>query len=200
MIPSQALQTNNTVIRESETLGVKSYIFAPCIVYGRGEGFGNKVSIQTVAVVKAAKALRRVYKPLPANPIWPVCHVYDNATLYLQMLRQILSGVQIGHGRNGYYLASPGAVPWNELYAAMAKQMHKKGVVESAELEEADEEVKKRMGEALGCDVGYMIAQLSGCCTFTPRHGNEIGWMPKYNAEHILETAGEEVELILDNI
>jgi hypothetical protein len=28
---------------------------------GKGEGFGNKISIQTVAIVKAAKAARRVH-------------------------------------------------------------------------------------------------------------------------------------------
>jgi Na+-transporting NADH:ubiquinone oxidoreductase subunit NqrE len=49
------------IIETAEQYGVRSYIFIPCIVYGPGEGFGNKISIQTVAVVKAAKALGRVY-------------------------------------------------------------------------------------------------------------------------------------------
>lgn len=40
---------------------MRCYIFAPCIVYGKGEGFGNRISIQTVAIVQAAKALRQVY-------------------------------------------------------------------------------------------------------------------------------------------
>jgi hypothetical protein len=34
----------------------------PCIVYGKGTGFGNHISIQTVAIVRAAKAMRRVCK------------------------------------------------------------------------------------------------------------------------------------------
>ena len=36
---------------------------------GEGEGFGNKISIQTVAVVKAAKALQRVYKVDRGEPV-----------------------------------------------------------------------------------------------------------------------------------
>jgi hypothetical protein len=48
---------------------VKSYIFAPCIVYGRGEGFGNPISIQTVAIVQAAQALRRVYSVDDGKPV-----------------------------------------------------------------------------------------------------------------------------------
>ena len=56
-----ARETNNIIIETAERHGVKSYIFVPCIVYGKGEGFGNPISIQTVAVVQAAKALRQVY-------------------------------------------------------------------------------------------------------------------------------------------
>lgn len=53
---------NNEVIEAGEKHGVSTYIYIPCIVYGRGSGFGNRISIQTVAVVRAAKALRRVCK------------------------------------------------------------------------------------------------------------------------------------------
>ena len=55
------MATNTTVIETSKACGVRSYIFIPCIVYGEGEGFGNRISIQTVAVVRAAKKLRTVY-------------------------------------------------------------------------------------------------------------------------------------------
>ena len=38
-------------------------------------------------------------------------------------------------------------------------------------------------------------------CTFTPRHGEEeLGWKPQFGPEHILETAAEEVDLILENL
>lgn len=49
------------VIDDGASLGVRSYIFVPCIVYGKGEGFGNPISIQTVAVIRAAKKMRRIY-------------------------------------------------------------------------------------------------------------------------------------------
>jgi hypothetical protein len=61
LIPEQALDTNNTIIKTAESYGVRSYIFIPCIVYGESEGFGNPISIQTTAVIKVAKKLRAVY-------------------------------------------------------------------------------------------------------------------------------------------
>jgi hypothetical protein len=66
---SKAVETNNIVVEQAEAHGVKSYIFAPCIVYGRGEGFGNSISIQTVAIVQAAKALRRVHSVDNGKPV-----------------------------------------------------------------------------------------------------------------------------------
>ncbi|KAJ7826053.1 hypothetical protein B0H14DRAFT_1277479 [Mycena olivaceomarginata] len=111
----EAINANNTVVEEAEKHGVRSYIFAPCIVYGEGEGFGNKISIQTVAIVKAARALQRVYKVDQGEPSWPVCHILDNTTLYLQLLRRILAGDDVPHGKNGYYLASSGSIVWDEL-------------------------------------------------------------------------------------
>lgn len=58
----QGVKTNVTVIDTAEQCGVRSYIFAPCIVYDEGEGFGNRTSIQDVAIVKTAKKVERVYK------------------------------------------------------------------------------------------------------------------------------------------
>lgn len=65
----QMAHTNSAIIETAETLGVRAYIVAPCIVYGEGEGFGNRISIQTVAVVKAAKAARRVYSVDQGKPV-----------------------------------------------------------------------------------------------------------------------------------
>lgn len=48
------------MIEAGEKHGVNTYIYIPCIVYGEGSGFGNRTSIQTVAIVKAAKAARQV--------------------------------------------------------------------------------------------------------------------------------------------
>lgn len=92
------------MIDTADAHGVKSYIFVPCIVYGEGEGFGNSISIQTVAIVKAAKALGRVYSPdseefvcvLPwFQPLYSVAYSNLNLELARQSCRghcQSLSG------------------------------------------------------------------------------------------------------------
>ncbi|KAF1970115.1 NAD(P)-binding protein [Bimuria novae-zelandiae CBS 107.79] len=191
----------NTLVTETaEAHGVKSYIFVPCIVYGRGLGFGNKISIQTVAVVRAAKATGRVFKVDNGRPTWPVCHVEDNSTLYLEMLRGILEERDIGHGKNGYFLASPGSVAWDDIYTAMAKALKKRGVIGDEEIQMADRDDLAKMGEGLDCPADFVPLMLGGLCPLTPEHGRSIGWTPKYGPEHILEAADAEVELILEHL
>jgi nucleoside-diphosphate-sugar epimerase len=153
---------NNMVIEAAEAHGVRSYIFAPCIVYGRGLGFGNIISIQTVAVVQAAKALRRVHKVDEGKPTWPVCHVLDNTSLYIEMLRAILEGREIGHGKEGYYLAASGSVVWDDLYTAVGKAMKRQGAVDDESVAEADPEVLQKMGDALGCPKELVSMQIGG--------------------------------------
>lgn len=180
------MDTNCIVVDEAEKAGVRSYIFTPCIVYGKGEGFGNPVSIQTVAIVQAAYSLKRVYKVDEGTPVsqlfpghecrscgfmntdsaspqtWPVCHVSDNTTLYLELLRKILDGQDPGHGKNGYYLASSGSVAWDDIYEAMAASLEKRHVVADSAVVSATPQIVEQMGQALQCPPAFVPVQIGG--------------------------------------
>lgn len=157
-------------------------------MYGRGEGFGNQISIQNVAIVKAALKARRVYKVDTDNPVrifsklggnaiyvcyetfdadetpqtWPVCHVIDNTNLYLQMLRNMLLGHDIGYNKQGFYLAASGSVRWNDLYASMAVALAKRNLVDDAAVVQADDAALATMGEALGVPPSFVGVMLGG--------------------------------------
>ncbi|KAG9546391.1 NAD(P)-binding protein, partial [Aureobasidium melanogenum] len=196
---SQLVETNNTVTELSESLGVRSYVVLPCIVYGKGEGFGNQISIQTPAIVSAAKAAKKVYRVDSDRPIWPVCHVGDNANLYVRILCNILSGKEQDYGKKGYYLASPGSVAWDDIYAHMAKTLYGRGIVTDPQVKTADDAALEKMAAGLGCGKDLVALQLGGKCMLTAEHGKKIGWQPQYPAEHILDALEEEVNLILEH-
>ncbi|PWY90377.1 NAD dependent epimerase/dehydratase family protein [Aspergillus sclerotioniger CBS 115572] len=199
----EALKVNSTIINTAEKHGVKSYIFIPCIVYGKGEGFGNRISIQTVAVVKAAMRTRRVFRvdDGAGRAVWPVSHIQDTVSLYLELLRNMLQGTDaLGHGKNGYYLAASGSVAWDDLYAAMGKRLAERGVVDDATVVDADDEALEKIGEALGRPKDFVRVEMGGSCVMEAKHGLQIGWKPKYAPEHALEVAGEEVDWILENL
>ncbi|KAF7675063.1 nad-binding protein [Alternaria burnsii] len=197
---TKAANTNITVIETAEKYGVRSYIFVPCIVYGEGKGFGNKISIQTVAVVTAAKGSGTVYDVNPEDRTWPVCHIDDNTKLYVKLLKSILSGENSEYGKDGYYLASSGSMAWYDIYAAMAKALAKHAVISSPDVERADDAALDKMAQALGCPKDMVAVQLGGKCTFEAKRAYSLGWRPDHAPEHIVEVADAEVELILNHI
>lgn len=91
-----------------------------------------------------------------------MCHVIDNTTLYLQILRKILSGEDPGHGKQGYYLASPGSVVWDDLYTAMAAALARRNVVGDDSVVPANQAILKRIGEELDCPPEFVSVQLGG--------------------------------------
>lgn len=93
---------------------------------------------------------------------WPVCHIVDNTTLYFDILRMILTGGDPGHGRNGYFLASPGGVAWEDIYAAMAAALARRGIVADDSVMPASLQVLERIGEALGCPAEFVPVQIGG--------------------------------------
>ncbi|KAH8431487.1 uncharacterized protein LDX57_009150 [Aspergillus melleus] len=102
--------------------------------------------------------------------------------------------------KNGYYLAASGHVHWNDVYKAMAKALAKRNVLDDDDVMQADDEALKKMGEALNVSPSAVPVLLGGMCRFMPEHGRQIGWTPGFPPSHILETADEEVELILGHL
>lgn len=89
---------------------------------------------------------------------------------------------------------------WDDLYAAMARSMLRHGAVDSDEVRMADQAALERMGAAIGFPAELVPWAIAGKCTFTADRGRKLGWAPAFGPDHILETADEEVSLILANI
>lgn len=112
----KAVNTNNTIIETALRYGVKSYIFIPCLVYGKGEGFGNKISIQTVAIVNCARKLGQVYRPDAEN------YVCSNLLVHLiySLTSQVLACLpccrhcKIVSGNHSEHIVRQGNRQWKE--------------------------------------------------------------------------------------
>ncbi|KAL4803998.1 NAD(P)-binding protein [Aspergillus unguis] len=195
-----ATNTNVAVVEAGLEHGVKVYTFSPCIVYGKGEGFGNKISIQTVDVVIAAMAAGRMYEFDQEGQIWPVCHLHDTISLYFAILNAILQNKNPGHGRNGFYLASSGKVAWHDIYAGIAKALARRGKIADERIEVMDDAALAQVAKAQGVPPSLVVVKIGGRSTYTAVNGKSLGWKPQFPPEHILESLDEEVEIILEGL
>lgn len=93
---------------------------------------------------------------------WPVCHIHDTTALYVALLVQILQEEEIDHGRNGYYLASPGSIAWTDLYQQMAIALAKRGVIDDDAVHEISDKSLEEAGKALNCPKEIVPVQMGG--------------------------------------
>ncbi|KAK1467752.1 hypothetical protein CCUS01_07019 [Colletotrichum cuscutae] len=82
----------------------------------------------------------------------------------------------------------------------MAKALKVRNVITDERVVPADETALGKMAHGLGTESSLVQMRLAGKCTFTAKHGAQLGWKPQFPPEHIFEAADDEVELILQTL
>ncbi|KAF9073407.1 hypothetical protein BDP27DRAFT_1216127, partial [Rhodocollybia butyracea] len=196
-VMKQFVLLNNRIIDFAESKGVRSYIVAPPMVYGPGKGFGNKISIQNVAIVRVARALGQLYQVDKTNTIWALMHIDDQAALYTQVLSSLLR-LEAPYGKKGFYFSENGTFSWRDLSLAILNALRKRNnldVVDTLPL--ASEEDLIAMGKVLECNVGMVPVSLAGNCLFRGNNSRKIGWTPEHGVEHLMRSVESEVAHIV---
>jgi hypothetical protein len=80
----------------------------------------------------------------------------------VELLKSILRDEDLDHGKNGYYLAASGSVAWSDIYSAMAKALAKRDVIETADVNRADDAALEKMAQALECPKELVAVQIGG--------------------------------------
>lgn len=93
---------------------------------------------------------------------WPVCHIHDNTTLFLAILRAILAGENPSHGKDGFYLASSGLVKWHDLYRALSKRLLERNVIDDDPITPADDAALEQMATVLKGMKSFVPAEIGG--------------------------------------
>lgn len=129
---------------------------------GKGEGFGNNLSIQTVDIVLSAISTGRVCKFSEHSTFWPVCHILDTVGLYSLLVHKMLLREDLDHGKRGFYLASSGIIAWDDVYSHIAASLAQRGVIQDLDLCLVDGEALAKMAHALGVDKASVPGKISG--------------------------------------
>ncbi|KAJ3740587.1 NAD-P-binding protein [Lentinula detonsa] len=196
-VMKQFVSLNNQIIDFAENNGVRSYIVAPPMVYGPGTGFGNKVSIQIVALVRVARALGQLYQVDNTDTIWPLMHIDDQVTLYVTVLSNLLR-LQAPYGKNGIYFSENGTFGWRSLSLAVINALRNRnsiGIIHK--LPVATDEDLIAMGEVLDCNVGMVPVSLAGNCLIRGNNARKLGWAPQHDVEHLMSNVDNEVAFIV---
>jgi len=113
---------------------VKSAIVCPPTIYGPGRGPGNQRSHQAYEGAKAILETKQGFLPFKGNSIWHEVHVQDLSDLYLLLGEAAASGGgKATWNEQGYYLAESGSFVWGDIFRALTRIAHNKGLITSSE-------------------------------------------------------------------
>lgn len=214
-----AVDTCTVVLEKGDRTGVEAFVVIPPMVYGRGTGFGNKISIQFVAIVRIGRDAGSAYKVADDSHVgrfcsfvetdadslfskfqdWPMCHLDDLVSLYTTLIILIVENKPTPcNTAGGYYLAENGLFNWNALSRSIAVSLHRHHLVKDPTLVEASWKELEKMGTILGCPKEFVPISIAGeCRSFRAGNAGLLGWRPVYGLDHLMGAIEGEVDFVL---
>ncbi|RDX55262.1 NAD-P-binding protein [Lentinus brumalis] len=174
---------------------VRAYLVLPSTIYGLARGplvdaeIMNPQSQQIPALIIASLQRKRAAMVGEGKNIWPNVHIDDVAHLYEVIWDAILSGREIGHGKEGYYFGENGE---HRLYD-VGKEIGK--VLKEMQIAETDEPSKLTKEELELFFGGSESLGTNSRCR--GRRARAIGWKPKKTTEDMLASIKAEVQYML---
>ncbi|KAL8304524.1 hypothetical protein RB597_004324 [Gaeumannomyces tritici] len=193
--------TDLAILEAGEASGVRTYIIMPPTIYGVGTGAFNRLSIQVLAIMRAAR--RDGFTTLirgARDQQWGHVNVTDLALLYELILARALESSSSSSssstssstppppsGAKGLYFAVTGHHSWGEVADRVAREGRRLGYVASDEVRELPlQEAAGPLGSALGGPIGGqgLSAQVAEAAWAShvrtePALARELGWRPR---------------------
>ncbi|KAF5621008.1 hypothetical protein F25303_12355 [Fusarium sp. NRRL 25303] len=123
-------KTDVIVIEHAQAQGVIPFIVVPSIVYGRGTGAWNQLSVMIPGLTRASLKLGKVYK-FDENISLQAVHISDLTSLYYRIIHAVLSHKEIPSGKEGHYFAVAHDMDMWEFQDHLAAAMKARGLVSS---------------------------------------------------------------------
>ncbi|KAH8647953.1 hypothetical protein BX600DRAFT_518354 [Xylariales sp. PMI_506] len=180
-------KVNVDVTEQAMAHGVQSYIVEAPLIYGRGTGEWNRLSMQIPGCVRASIADKAIV---------PATHVSDLAAFYLRLAEGLNRGDELPSCDKGFYYPVADAARWWNILDRMAVALHSRGLVQEPNVHTwpSDEVAAK----SLGLPVQFIHIVWNGGAKVSFSMENRVGWKPEWNAESLLQSMDDEVQAVLE--
>ncbi|KAH9209443.1 hypothetical protein DL95DRAFT_437995 [Leptodontidium sp. 2 PMI_412] len=167
------VKSDQLVLSLGRELSIKTALLVPPVVYGNSDSIKDR-SITLPLLVDAAKARGKMFQVGEAKHSMSAVHVKDLADVFVYFVEEALKseGSKVEWGDNGVYYVEGREYVFADVVDAIAKEMCRRGVIETAEVDVLSEE------EALGVHPWALILFATNMRTRASRLRG-LGWLPK---------------------
>jgi nucleoside-diphosphate-sugar epimerase len=134
--------TDQLVLQEGKEKGVRTALVLPAGVYGTGKGPIKTSSMGIPWLVEGIRTRGKAFKLGAGQSISSTIHIEDLISALILLTEQALEpqGGSADWGEKGVYFVEGGSYVFVDLATALAKEMHKRGIISTAEVDEISEE------------------------------------------------------------
>lgn len=165
---------------------VDTYIITPSTIYGKGRGPCRTLSQQVNGLIRTGLKRKQVVQIGSGTNVWNNVHVEDLMDLYGLVLELGLSGNGSSDSYERFFFGSAGEHVWGKVAQELAKIMHQKGLVDTAEVKSIALEEEKSL-----------LATATNSRSVANR-GFGLGWKP--SRPSLMETLPLEVEWTVEQM
>ena len=197
--PYHQRTTELGVVDRSLELGVRTVVVMPPLVFGKGKGLFNRVSVQIPVYVEAAVRRGQAVVVGEGSGELDHVHVEDLAELYAILVEEILNdgGERLPQGKKGIVFASNGRHTWMEVAQRVARAVGGEGRVASVSLEEGAEAFKTYVDLVGGEDLTELELGLCSNSRSVASVARSLGWRPSRGEEYWIKGFRDDVEVVL---
>lgn len=129
-------------IEETNPEFIKTVIISPPIIFGFGNGYDNKLSVQIPSLIKSIVKLGKGLTIYKGDTSWSRVHVFDVGTLFITLISKFINNQIFRSGNLGYYFTNEGTdFTWREISVKVTDELFSLNLIKSNSIQEltADE-------------------------------------------------------------
>ncbi|KAJ5587254.1 uncharacterized protein N7459_003019 [Penicillium hispanicum] len=187
--------TDVSVIEHAAKQGVTSFVVVPSMVYGKGTGEWNKLSVVLPIYVQASISNKTVYK-FSENTKVSAVHISDLAALYGQIVKKVLQGETLPSDKEGYYFALAHVVFLGEVLDHLALALKSRDLATDSKTQIYPN--NQAAAESLGVPEKFVQTLWNSGDNIVAEVPFRIGWKPVWSKERFLENIDDEIDAVLE--
>jgi nucleoside-diphosphate-sugar epimerase len=198
--PYHQRTTELGVIEKSLELGIKTLVMMPPLVFGKGKGLFNRVSVQIPIYVEAALKHGQAVVIGDGKGELDHVHVEDLASLYAIVVNEILEdgGTRLPQWKKAIVFASNGRHTWEEVAQRVAHAWTGDDRVTSLTLEEGANAFKSYVDLVGGEDLTELELGLCSNSRSVASLARNLGWEPTRGESEWIRSFRDDVDAVLE--
>ncbi|KAL3480460.1 hypothetical protein BJX99DRAFT_254451 [Aspergillus californicus] len=187
--------TDVSVIEHAAKRGVTSFVVVPSLVYGKGTGEWNKVSVVLPVYVQGSLSHQAVYR-FPENTKVSAVHISDLTALYRRIIEKVLLGETLPCDKEGYYFALAHDLFLGEMLEHLTQALESRGLVTDRETRVYPND--QVAAELLGVPEQFVQPLWNSGDNIVAELPLRIGWRPTWSKERFFDNINDEIDAALE--